>query len=278
MGGRAAASALVLAALAALLAGCAAPGPAPDAVVTGTVLARERLVVPPGAVFEAALVDATQPAAPPVVLARQRVADPGPPPYPLRLPYHQARVAPGGRYEVRAGVWLQGRLWLETPDTHPVLVQPDFRHVDVFLARVPELAATAAAAVPLRRTWWRLVELVDGPPVAPPAAGAPPAHLLLGRDPGRAAGSGGCNRFALQFVQDGARLRFQGLQSGLRLCLDGGTSELAYLERLLATAAFFQEGRQLELRGADGRALLRFVAEEWGEPPIADDDPPMLPQ
>ncbi len=67
-------------ALAALLAGCASVPP-PDAFITGTVIARERLYIPPDAVFDAALVDVTQVGEPPLVLARQRIAPAGTLPY-----------------------------------------------------------------------------------------------------------------------------------------------------------------------------------------------------
>ncbi|WP_227001399.1 META domain-containing protein [Pulveribacter suum] len=247
-------------------------------MITGTAISRERLYVPPEAVFEAALVDVTRVGEPPLVLARQRVADAGGPPYALRLPYHQADIRPGGRYEVRAATTLHGRLWLDTPGVHPVLLSPQFRHVDVILARLPQLPASQDAAVPLRQTWWRLVELVDGPPVGEPAPGAGPAHLVLARDEARVVGSGGCNRFAGHFALEGGRLRFFGLGSSLRLCLDGGASELAYLQQLGAVTSYLQEARTLELRGDKGQPLLRFVAAERGELRLEDDEPQMLPQ
>lgn len=262
---------------AAWLTGCAT-APAPDAQVTGTAISRERLYVPPDALFEATLVDVTREGEPPVVLARQRIDPAGPPPYALRLPYHQARTPPQGRYEVRAAVTQQGRLLLDMPGVHPALIDPAFRHVDVILARVPLLAATAMAAVPLRQTYWKLVEVVGGEPVAPPAAGATMAHLLLERDAGRASGSGGCNRFIADYAQEGGRLRLSGLNSSLRLCLAGGGSEPAFFERLGAVAFYHQQGRELELRDAEGKPLLRFVAEERGMPRLEDEVPPMQPQ
>ena len=131
-------------ALAALLAGCASVPP-PDAFITGTVIARERLYIPPDAVFDAALVDVTQVGEPPLVLARQRIAPAGPLPYELRIPYRQALIQPRGRYEVHAAVTQQGRLLLDTPGVHPVLLSPAFRHVDVILARRPLQEATLNA-------------------------------------------------------------------------------------------------------------------------------------
>ncbi|MBS0293442.1 MAG: META domain-containing protein [Proteobacteria bacterium] len=262
------------AALAAVLLGGCAVAPAPDAFITGAAISRERLYVPPGAVFDASLVDVTQAGEPPTVLGRQRIAPAGPPPYALRIPYHQARIHARGRYEVRAAVTLEGRLLLDAPGSHPALIDPAYRHADVILARVPQIAATAAAAVPLRQTYWQLVEVVGGAAVSPPAADADAAHLVLQRDGDRATGSGGCNRFVARYRIDGGRLQFHFLSSGMRLCLKDGTSELAYMQQLTLVAAYMQRGRALELRDADGKPLLRFVAQERGEPPPPDDEPP----
>ena len=143
--------------------------------------------------------------------------------------------------------------------------------------RQPLQEATLNASVPLRQTYWKLIELVDGADLAAPADGADAAHLVLARDSDRAMGSGGCNRFAARYQVDGGQLRFDALVSGLRLCLQGGTSELAYLERLDAVRAYWQQGRSLELRDRAGKPVLRFVAEERGEPPPDDDEPPLQP-
>lgn len=242
------------------------------------MISRGRLYVPPDAWFEAALVDVTQEGQPPVVLGRQRLDPAGPLPYALSIPYHRSRIQPQGRYEVRAAVLQQGHLLLDTPGVHPVLIEPAFRHVDVILAAVPALAATAAAAVPLRQTYWQLVEVVGEVAVAQPAEGAAPAHLVLQRDGDRAGGSGGCNRFIARFEQQAGRLAFGRLQSALRLCLSGGGSELAFFQRLAKVVFYRQEGRQLELRGEDDKPLLRFIAVEQGVPRLEDEEPLMQPQ
>ena len=269
---------MVCAAAAALaLAGCAT-APAPDAQVSGTVFARERLYVPPDAYFEAALVDVTDDSAPPLVLARQRMDPAGPLPYALRIPYRQAQIQTEGRYEVRAAVRWRGRLLLDAPGVHPVLWTPLSRHADVQLALAPQGAATATAAVPLQQTYWRLEEIVGGEAVDAPAQGTSPAHLVLQRGAPRASGSGGCNRFVASYAQQGGALRLSEFNVSLRLCLAGGRSELAYLERLAAVAAFHQQGRSLELRDEEGQPLLRFTAQERGEPSLDEIEVPLLPQ
>jgi len=244
-----------------LLVGCAGRPPAPDAIVSGVALARERVVLPPEAVFEATLLDVTHPDMPPVVLGRQRRAPAGQAPYAIWIPYPSSRFVPKGRYEVRATVTLEGRLLLATDKRHPVPQDAAFRRVDVQLQRLPPQSATVDAGVPLVLTYWRLVEM-EGEAVAPPGAGAVAPHLVLQADEARVTGSGGCNRFLADYTLQGARLRFERLVSNIALCLQAGGTEARFFEALSAVQSFRQQGAQLVLRGSEGQTLLRFESAE----------------
>jgi len=269
-------AALCLAAALGALAGCATKPP--DIEVTGSVLSRERLYVPPEAVFDAALVDVSRPEDPPVVLARQRIDPAGLLPYPLRLSFYQSQLHPQGRYEVRAAVRRNGAILLDTPGVHPVLFDPAFRHVDVVLAPVRLHRANVAASVPLRQSYWKLVSIEGEPPLAAPAEGQPAPHLVLQRDGDRAIGGDGCNRFVARFAEEGGQLRFQVLDASVRLCLQGAGAGQAFLRALGRVTSYMQEGRDLVLRDIELEPLLRFRAQEWGERRIDEDEPPMLPQ
>lgn len=245
----------------ALLLGCAGRPPVPDAIVSGVALNRERVVLPPEAVFEATLLDVTHPDAPPVVLGRQRSAPAGQAPFAIRIPYPSSRFVPKGRYEVRATVTLEGRLLLATDQRHPVPQDAAFRRVDVQLRRLPPLAATVEASVPLVLTHWRLVE-IEGKAIGRQVAGAGAPHLVLQADEPRVAGSGGCNRFLADYTLQGARLRFERLVSNITLCLPASGTETRFFEALLAVQSFRQQGSQLALRGDEGQTLLRFESAE----------------
>ncbi len=251
----------LLAALALLAAGCGTRPPTPDAVVTGVALSRERVLVPPDSVFEATLLDVTQPDQPPVVLGRQRQELAGQPPYALQIPYPTVRFMPKGRYEVRANVLWEGRLLLASTLRHPVPQDAAFRRVDVLLHRPPALPATVEAGVPLLLTHWRLAS-VQEQPVARDAEARQAPFLVLEGDEARASGAGGCNRFVGDYTLEGASLRFDRLVSGITLCLDTGAAEARYLSALSAVASFRQQGAQLVLRDVDGKPLLRFEAAE----------------
>ncbi|MCW5282934.1 META domain-containing protein [Verminephrobacter eiseniae] len=245
----------------ALLAGCASRPPAPDAVVSGVALTRERVLLPPEAVFEATLLDVTDPDRPPVVLGRQRRAPAGPAPYAIWIAYPSAHFLPQGRYEVRASVTLQGRLLLASNRRHPVPQAPAWRHVDVLLERLRPQPATQQAAVPLTLTHWRLVA-IDAETLPRPAEGEVAPHLVLQAGEARATGSGGCNRFLADYALQDAQLRFGRLVSNIALCLRNGALEQRFFAALGAVHSFDQQGRQLLLRGAQGQPLLRLEAAE----------------
>lgn len=200
-------------------------------------------MLPPEAVFEATLLDVTQPDQPPIVLGRQRRQPAGQPPYALWIPYPSARFAPKGRYEVRTKVTLEGRLLLASDKRYPVPQDAAYRHVDVQMQRLLPLAATVEASVPLLLTHWRLVEMAGE---------------------ARVTGSGGCNRFLADYdwQPQSGRLRTAQLVSNISLCLQSSGLEAQYFESLLAVRGFRQVGTQLLLQGAEGEPLLRFEAIE----------------
>ena len=83
----------------------------------GTALYRERIALPPGAVFEASLLDVSLADAPAKVLGVARIEPAGNPPYQFDIRYDDAAVVPGHRYSVQAKITLKGQLLFIT-DTH----------------------------------------------------------------------------------------------------------------------------------------------------------------
>ena len=87
----------------------------------GTAAYRERIALPPDAVFEAVLEDVSRADAPATVLGRATIDPAGQPPFRFAIPYDDAAVQPGRRYAVRATVRHQGRLLFTTDRVYPVL-------------------------------------------------------------------------------------------------------------------------------------------------------------
>lgn len=113
------------------------------ATLSGVAAYRERMMLPPDAVFEATLQDIARADAPAVVLGRARIDPAGQPPFRFEIPYDDAMVRPQGRYSVRATVTHRGRLLFTTDRIHPVL---DGRGAALELLLVPARREPGAAA------------------------------------------------------------------------------------------------------------------------------------
>jgi putative lipoprotein len=104
--------------------------------VTGTLMYRERIALPPGSVAELWLLDTSLADAPAVEIAYQRIEDPGNPPIPFVLDYDPLKIQEGMQYGVRATIRHDGKL-LFTSDTHyPVLTRGAGNTAEVLLIMV----------------------------------------------------------------------------------------------------------------------------------------------
>ena len=106
------------------------------AQVTGTLMYRERMALPPDAVAEVWLLDTSLADVPAVEIAYQRIEGRGNPPIPFVLEYDAQQIREGMQYGVRATIRHDGQL-LFTSDTHyPVLTRGAGNTADLLLIRV----------------------------------------------------------------------------------------------------------------------------------------------
>jgi copper homeostasis protein (lipoprotein) len=98
-----------------------APLAAKAGSLSGTATVRERIALPPDAVFEAVLIDIALADAPARELGRARLQPAGQPPFRFTIPFRDSDVRPEGRYSVRATVRGGGRLLFTTDTVTPVL-------------------------------------------------------------------------------------------------------------------------------------------------------------
>ena len=84
---------------------------------------RERIALPPGAVFEAVLEDVSVADAPAIELGRATIADPGNPPFAFKIAYDPAAIDADSAYSVRAQVSVGRKLIFVSDKMNPVLTQ-----------------------------------------------------------------------------------------------------------------------------------------------------------
>ena len=129
---------LTLVALAALiLAGCASPAPRETAEVTGQVIYRERMLLPPNARVTVVLADTSLMDAPARTLASQVIEGQTAPPFKFALTYDPAAIDPRNVYSVSARIEVDGKLRFIT-DTHtPVITHGAPTRVEMIAVGVP---------------------------------------------------------------------------------------------------------------------------------------------
>lgn len=116
------------------------------ASVSGTATYRERMALPPDAVFEVRLEDVSRADAAAEVIAETRVESPGNPPFAFTLDYDPARIDPRHRYAIRARV-LSGDELMFTSDTHTPLPTGDVpAPIEILMVRAAGTPAAAVAA------------------------------------------------------------------------------------------------------------------------------------
>ena len=240
-----------------------AAGQAGGTVIRGTATFRERMVLPPNAVFEAQLEDVSRMDAPAEVIARTALKSPGNPPFTFEIPYDQARIQSSHSYSVRARILAGGKVLFTTDTSYPVLTRAQTDTVSLLLRRAasspPKPPQASSDGRLLEKTYWKATLLGSTAVAAKDAQ--PEAHLLLGPG-GRFAGSDGCNNLTGSYVLKGETITFSKIAGTMMACPDAAGTERAFKQALPNTRRWKITGDGLELYNADGTRLARFEARD----------------
>jgi len=249
----------------AVAAAITAPARAED-VIRGTATYRERLTLPPQAVFEARLEDVSRADVPARVLGQSQVTGASSP-IRFEIPYLPEMISARSRYTVSARVTVDGELWFVNDARISVFadaagVPPGgVREVSVPLVRVTRASAPVVSTEPLLNVRWSLTQL--GSFELALHKGTREPYLMLASPPGRLEGFSGCNRLFGAFAVEGAKLTFgPGIGMTRMACAGRGAAELesGFAQALQATARWRIEGGTLELLDETGAVLARLVA------------------
>jgi putative lipoprotein len=252
-------------ALFAVLLACATPTLAQT--IQGTATYRERIAMPPDAVFDVVVEDVSRADAPAVTIAATRIASPGNPPIAFTVAYDPAKISEDRRYVIRASVLVGGKLMFTTDSATPVITRGAPVNVSLMM-RMVAATTTSRPAAPAGRglegTYWRAIELAGKPvPAQDPKR---EAHLVF-QPGGRIAGSDGCNRVTGGYQRQDDVLSFGPIAGTRMACTDTAEVEAAFLAALKATARFRIAGDRLELLDASGTRVAAFVPGGQGPAP-----------
>ena len=110
--------------------------------ITGQATYRERIALPPEAIFEAVLEDISQASA--VRIADIRMTNPGPPPIAFTLRYDAEKIDPTHRYHVRARILEGERAIFTTEEAYPVITAGHATEVVLRLRQPADAPSTLA--------------------------------------------------------------------------------------------------------------------------------------
>jgi len=239
----------------------------------GTATYRERMALPPNAVFVATLEDVSRADAPAEVIARARIEHPGDPPIPFEIPYEPSGINPSHRYAVQARILIDGKVFFTTGQRNPVFMTGQSNEAALLLRRAgasttaggsAETSASQPAAsggnatTALENTYWKLTHLGDTP--IRMASQQQEPHFVLNSESHRVNGSGGCNRLTGSYELHGDQLAFSQMVGTMMACLEGMETEKAFLDVLKQVNKWKITGQQLELFDATGSLLASFEA------------------
>jgi putative lipoprotein len=219
---------------------------------------RERIALPPEALFEALLLDVSRADASAEVLGRARLEPLGNPPFRFKINYDDAAIHRGHRYAVRATVTLGGHVYFMTDRNYPAFGGDKPLRMLLVRARGSGRSSLRSAGSPLRNTYWRLTHLGDTPTRR--AERQREAHLIFAAHEQRVSGSGGCNRITGGFDLDGDKLRLSRMAGTMMACPEGMEQERLFLQSLTKIDSYRISGDQLEMLDASSAVVARFVA------------------
>lgn len=105
-------------------------------MISGTVMYRERMALPPDAVLTVRLLDISRPDLPPLVLADKSIFGPGNPPIAFEIPYTAGAIREGLRFTLEARIEVAGKLTFYSMAAHPVTLENVTQPHEVWVERV----------------------------------------------------------------------------------------------------------------------------------------------
>ncbi|MBZ9997166.1 YbaY family lipoprotein [Mesorhizobium sp. BH1-1-4] len=224
---------------------------AAEKTVSGEVIYRERIALPPSAVLSVQLADVSLADAPAKIIGEQTVKPAGQVPISFEIKFDPSLIQPRMTYALQARIVVDGRLMFISDMRHQVDPLTDAPQT-VMLKMVAPNAEPAASV--FDQVW--LVDYVDG--VGTIAA---PQATFRVSEAGKAGGSGPCNTYFATAKVDGQTIAISDIGSTYKACApEVMAEEKALFEALAKAASFNVDAGRLFISDKDGREILRFSA------------------
>jgi uncharacterized lipoprotein YbaY/heat shock protein HslJ len=238
------------------------------AKVTGEVLYRERVALPPTAIVEVRLEDVSRADAPAVVIAEQIIRPAGKgPPYAFELPYDPATVGVGLSYSVRAEIRDGDKLLFTTTQRYPVITQGNPTSGVQIVVQMVGAVEPPASLPPeaLDRDWsLRAIQRTTTNIANTTGVGM---TIRFSAD-GKVSGSGGCNSFSGSYtVGVKQSITIANIAATLKACAPAATAlEQEYFNALASAFSYTLDGSsRFELTYNNGQSKLVYAIAATGQ-------------
>lgn len=236
--------------LAPLMVGVMAFPPAPSAAektVSGEVLYRERIALPPNAVLTVEIADVSLADAPAAIVGRQVVDPAGQVPIKFAISFDPAVVRPNMEYALQARITVNDTLWFINDTRHTVDMSSDSQQTLV-LKMVHKTETTPSSPTIFDAIW--VSEHVTGSEM-PPTFSVKPDGKIFGKGP--------CNSYFGTAEVGTGTIAIGEVGSTFMACApDVMEREKVFFETLRKAAGFEVKDGRLTLRDRDGKEILAF--------------------
>jgi putative lipoprotein len=215
--------------------------------ISGEVLYRERIALPPNAILTVELADVSLADAPAAIIGKQVVDPAGQVPIKFTISFDPAVIQPNMQYALQARITVNDTLWFINDMRHTVDPLADAQQ-SLVLKMVRKSEAPAPTSNIFDAVW--VSEDASG-------AGMPPTFSV--KADGKLFGKGPCNNyFGTAKIGDGT-IAIGDVGSTRMACApDVMDREKAFFEMLRNAASFDIKAGRLTLRGKDGEDILHF--------------------
>ena len=225
--------------------------------VSGTVVYRERMALPPDAAIEVKLQDVSGTGGTANTIAETVFGSGGKQvPISFQLSYNPSDINPAHKYQVQANIRVNGKLMFTGVIPYLVITQGAPSQVALLLERAPE-KPTQAPGRKLTETNWKLVEVNGKAAVVVEGSGA---HLFLEKKE-MFTGSTGCNQITGSYIASEGALQFTPGGMTMKMCAQPlMEQEQALVAAMKATTNYHIDGDALVLLNGT-EPLAQFVAK-----------------
>lgn len=225
---------------------------ADETLVTGEVLYRERIALPPNAVLSVQLADVSLADAPARILGEQKIDPAGQVPIKFAIPFDPTAIKTNMTYALQARISVDDQLWFINDVRHTL--DPLTAGPQTIKVKMVRQSSGAEEVTIFDRDW--VAEDIGGIGVIEKQK----STLRIAAD-GKVSGRGACNGYFGSATVDGSSIKFGQMGSTQMACEQAAMDQEHRFHQALERAATFriEEGKLL-VADKDGKDILRFVA------------------